>query len=235
MYLSAILLGLLGGLHCIGMCGPIAFMLPVDHNNSLKKAGQISLYHLGRLLSYAIIGIIFGTIGKSATIFGLQQKLSIIIGISMIIIILLPKKKLYQYSGGTFLFKSIGKLKSSIGKEFKKKSPDMFFTIGFLNGFLPCGVVYIAVLGAIATSNPLYGGIYMFLFGLGTTPLMTIIVYFKNLCKGQMRSKLLKIIPIFVIIIGILFVLRGLGLGIPYVSPKTPSLELATGRIECNP
>ena len=76
MIYSALLLGFLGSLHCIGMCGPIAFMLPVDHKNSSKKVAQVGLYHIGRIISYSIIGLIFGLLGKSLYIFGLQQQLS---------------------------------------------------------------------------------------------------------------------------------------------------------------
>ena len=98
MLWSALIFGLLGSLHCIGMCGPIAFMLPVDRSNSLKKILQISSYHLGRLLAYGTIGLLFGILGKSLYIFGLQQRLSIIIGILMIVIILIPARIFNKYN-----------------------------------------------------------------------------------------------------------------------------------------
>jgi sulfite exporter TauE/SafE len=85
MLISAFILGLLGSLHCVGMCGPIAFMLPVDRSNSFKKISQIGVYHFGRLLAYSLIGLAFGLVGKSLYIFGIQQQLSIGIGIIMIV------------------------------------------------------------------------------------------------------------------------------------------------------
>jgi uncharacterized protein len=91
MLISAFVLGLLGSFHCVGMCGPIAFMLPVDRTNTYKKVLQITIYHLGRLLAYSIIGFIFGLVGKSLNIFGLQQQLSIFIGVLMIVVILIPQ------------------------------------------------------------------------------------------------------------------------------------------------
>ena len=115
----------------------------------------------------------------------------------------------------------------------KKKSPDTFLTIGFLNGFLPCGLVYMALFGAIAMGNALQGGLYMMLFGLGTIPLMTTAIYFSGLLKGGIRQKVQKAIPVFVVVIGLLFILRGLGLGIPYVSPA-PITQFATSAIECH-
>jgi sulfite exporter TauE/SafE len=161
MLLSALILGLLGSLHCVGMCGPIAFMLPVDRSNSFKKVSQIGIYHIGRLLSYSIIGLVFGLVGKSLYIFGIQQQLSIAIGVLMIVVILLPHKTIGKYNLSKPLYKLISKVKTGLGKALKKKTADTFLTIGFLNGFLPCGLVYMAVFGAIASGSLLEGSLYM--------------------------------------------------------------------------
>jgi sulfite exporter TauE/SafE len=233
MLLSAIILGLIGSLHCIGMCGPIAFMLPVDRSNQLKKFTQIFIYHFGRLLAYGIIGLVFGLLGKGLYIFGLQQKLSIIIGILMIIVVLIPHNTFAKYNLSKPLYNIIAKVKNRLGQELKKKSPDTFLTIGFLNGFLPCGLVYMALFGAIAMGNTLQGSLYMILFGIGTIPLMTAAVYLSNLFKGSVRNKVQKLIPIFVVIMGVLFILRGMGLGIPYVSPK-PTRPLVSAEMDCH-
>jgi uncharacterized protein len=232
MLISAFVLGLLGSFHCIGMCGPIAFMLPVDRTNSLKKISQITLYHFGRLLSYSIIGLIFGLVGKGLYIFGFQQQLSIIIGVSMIIFVLIPQKVFYKYNFSKPIFRIISKVKSALGTALKKKTPDTFLTIGFLNGFLPCGLVYMAVFAAIASGNTIEGSLYMLFFGLGTIPLMTTAIYFSSILKGNMRQRIQKAIPIFVVVIGVLFILRGLGLGIPYISP-TPVHDMASSTMDC--
>jgi sulfite exporter TauE/SafE len=223
----------MGSLHCVGMCGPIAFMLPVDRTNNYKKFGQIFIYHFGRLLAYGIIGLIFGLLGKGLSIFGLQQKLSIAIGALMILVVLIPYKTFNKYNLSKPIYKIISKVKNQLGKELKKKSPDTFLTIGFLNGFLPCGLVYMALFASIAMGDALQGSLYMVLFGVGTLPLMTAAIYFSNLLKGGVRQKVQRAIPVFVVIIGILFILRGLGLGIPYVSPA-PVTELASSAIECH-
>ena len=225
MFLSAILFGLLGSFHCIAMCGPIAFMLPVDKNKPIKKFFQILSYHFGRLLTYSLIGLLFGFLGKGFYFFGFQQQLSILVGFLMIITILFPKI-LQKFGASKSISKLILRVKNKLGKELKKKGNDTFFTIGFLNGFLPCGLVYMAVFGALATSNAFAGSLYMFLFGLGTIPLMTAIVYLGGFAKGNFRRNLQKAIPVLVIFIGVLFILRGLGLGIPYVSPIEPILTL---------
>lgn len=223
----------MGSLHCVGMCGPIAFMLPVDRTNNYKKFGQIFIYHFGRLMAYGLIGLIFGLLGKGLSIFGIQQKLSIGIGIIMILIVLIPYKTFNKYNLSKPIYKIISKVKNQLGKELKKKSPDTFLTIGFLNGFLPCGLVYMALFGSIAMGDAFKGSLYMVLFGVGTLPLMTSAIYFSNLLKGGIRQKVQKAIPVFVVIIGVLFILRGLGLGIPYVSPA-PVTQLASSAIECH-
>lgn len=233
MLFSALILGLLGSLHCVGMCGPIAFMLPVDRSNSFKKVSQISLYHFGRLVAYSIIGLVFGIVGKSLYIFGIQQQLSIIIGVLMIVLVLLPHKTIGKYNFSKPLYRIISKVKSSLGKALKKKTADTFLTIGFLNGFLPCGLVYMAVFGSVATGSLLEGSLYMVLFGLGTIPLMTSAIYLGKFLNSTIKQRIQKAIPVFVVIIGLLFILRGLGLGIPYLSPA-PVVETAVSEIECH-
>ncbi|MAB50047.1 MAG: hypothetical protein CMC05_15610 [Flavobacteriaceae bacterium] len=233
MLYSAFILGLLGSLHCVGMCGPIAFMLPVDRSNSFKKVSQIGVYHIGRLLAYSLIGLVFGLLGKSLNLFGIQQQLSIAIGILMIVVVLIPYRTFAKYNLSKPLNKVISKVKSNLGQALKKKTPDTFLTIGFLNGFLPCGLVYMAVFGAIATGSLLQGSFYMILFGLGTVPLMTSAIYLGKFLNQTIKQRIQKAIPVFVVLIGVLFILRGLGLGIPYISPA-PVVEMATSAIDCH-
>ncbi|WP_347374961.1 sulfite exporter TauE/SafE family protein [Aequorivita sp. Q41] len=234
MLATALVFGLLGSFHCVGMCGPIAFLLPVDSNNHFKKMGQIFLYHFGRILAYSILGLVFGLVGKSLNLFGFQQQLSIIIGVLMVFVVLLPQKTFNKYNFSKPLYKIISKVKSALGKELKKKTPDTFLTIGFLNGFLPCGLVYMALFGAIASGKTLQGSLYMAVFGLGTLPLMTSAIYLGNFLNGQVRQRIRRAIPVFVVIIGCLFIVRGLGLGIPYISPK-PITETVDASYNCQP
>lgn len=221
MLVSALILGLLGSLHCVGMCGPIAFMLPVSRNQPVKQFFQITSYHLGRVLSYSIIGLLFGLLGKGFFLFGFQQQLSILVGVGMILFVLVPKigSKLHQMHSP--LQKVILRVKSALGKELKKQQNDTFFTLGFFNGLLPCGLVYMAVFGAIATGNAWKGSSYMALFGLGTIPLMTAVIYLKGIASAQLRKRVQNALPYVLVFMGILFVIRGLGLGIPYLSPAT--------------
>jgi uncharacterized protein len=224
MLLTAFIFGLISSFHCIGMCGPIAMMLPVDSHNQAKKVTQILTYHIGRLTAYATIGLIFGLLGRGLYLAGLQQKMSIFIGVAMIVIILIPEKVFAKYNFSKPVFKLISKIKATLGSQFKNKSYKSLFTIGLLNGFLPCGMVYVALFGAIAMQNEFYGVLYMILFGLGTVPMMSGVVYINSFLTIPVRNKIQKFIPFVAVIIGILFIFRGLGLGIPYVSPSDMSL-----------
>jgi sulfite exporter TauE/SafE len=224
MLYSAFLFGLISSFHCIGMCGPIAMMLPVERNNPAKKAIQISTYHLGRLAAYGSIGLLFGLLGKGLFLAGIQQQLSIFIGIAMILVILIPEKIFAQYNFSKPVYGWISKIKQNLGSHFKNKSFKSLFIIGLLNGFLPCGMVYVALFGAIAMQSAGFGVLYMLLFGLGTVPLMSLVVYINSFITVPIRNRIQKVIPYVGIVIGILFILRGLGLGIPYVSPSNMSL-----------
>ena len=224
MLFTAFIFGLISSFHCIGMCGPIAMMLPIDRNNQAKKVTQIITYHLGRLFAYSTIGFIFGMLGKGFLLAGMQQKMSIFIGIAMILIILIPEKVVANYNFSKPIFKVISKIKTTLGSQFKNKTYKSLFTIGLLNGFLPCGMVYVALFGAIAMQSPTLGVLYMILFGLGTVPLMSSVVYLNSFLTISIRNKIQKAIPYVGVFIGIVFILRGLGLGIPYISPSNMSL-----------
>lgn len=224
MLYTALFFGLISSFHCIGMCGPIAMMLPVDHKNPSKKALQILTYHLGRLTAYGSLGLVFGILGRGFYLAGLQQTISITVGILMILVVVIPEKIFAKYNFSRPIYQLISKVKTALGSQFKRKSADALFTIGFLNGLLPCGLVYAALFGAIAMQNVTLSVSYMLLYGLGTIPMMSAVVYVSNFLSFPIRNKLQKVIPIVSVIIGTLFILRGLGLDISYVSPSNMNL-----------
>jgi sulfite exporter TauE/SafE len=235
MLATAFILGLLGSLHCLAMCGPIVFMLPVDRSSNRKKFLQTSAYHFGRLFSYASLGLVFGLLGKGFSLFGWQQQLSVAIGVLMVLSVLLPVRTLNKYNFSRHLYTLTAKLKNALGASLKKKNTGTFLTIGALNGLLPCGLVYIAVFGAVATAGLAKGAAYMFLFGLGTVPMMTAGIYLSSVLKEKARAKAKKLVPVFVVVVGLFFILRGVGLGIPYISPKPAAAELvASPTVKCH-
>ena len=224
MLYSAFIFGLISSFHCIGMCGPIAMMLPVDRSNEAKKITQIITYHIGKLTAYGTLGLIFGLLGRSFYLAGMQQQLSIIVGILMILVAVIPERVFAKYNFSKPVYRVITKVKSSLGQQFKNKSYKSLFTIGLLNGFLPCGMVYVAIFGAIAMQSVSLGVLYMLLFGIGTIPMLTAVIYISNVLSFSFRGTLQKIIPVVAVVIGMLFIIRGLGLDIPYFSPSNMSL-----------
>lgn len=224
MLYTALLFGLISSFHCVGMCGPIAMMLPVDRNNEAKRIVQILVYHLGKLVAYASLGLLFGLMGKGFFLAGMQQQLSVIVGVLMIIIAIVPEKEFAKYNFSRPIYKIISTVKSSLGKQFKKQSFQSLFTIGLMNGYLPCGMVYVALFGALAMNKIHLGILYMVLFGIGTIPMLSLVVYVSNIITISFRKKIQQVIPYVAVFIGILFIIRGLGLNIPYLSPDTLDL-----------
>ncbi len=223
--LTALTLGLIGSFHCVGMCGPIAIALPLPKKNFSYKSLGVILYSLGRMITYGILGGIFGLLGKGIKMGGFQQVVSILMGVVMILSIVFPfifknRINLNTMFGG-YVYRFVGQFR----KLFQIRTFSSLLFIGLLNGLLPCGLVYIAIAGAINTNDIMLGVMYMVFFGLGTVPLLAAVSLIGNVISGKFRSSVNKIIPYVVIIIGILFILRGLALGIPYVSPKDKMLE----------
>ena len=222
---SALVLGIMGSFHCAGMCGPIAIALPLHGNSVGGKIFGGSLYNLGRTITYGIMGALFGLLGQGMALIGFQQKVSVIMGSLMIISALFPALFRNQYSLEKSWFSFVGKLKSTIGRMFSIRSYSSLFFIGMLNGLLPCGLVYMAIAGAIGTGNVGLGTLYMILFGLGTIPMLLGISLAGNLLSLTVRKRINKLIPVLVVVVGIFFILRGLSLGIPYLSPPKEKIE----------
>ncbi len=229
--ITAFTIGLLGSLHCIGMCGPIAFALPMKRDSYASVISGSFLYNTGRLFTYFIIGCLFGLLGKGFAIAGYQQTLSIVVGAGMILSILLPTVFKNKMNHLPVLSSSLSRVKSSLAKRLGRTSFMNLWMIGLLNGLLPCGLVYMGVAGSLATATPFEGGLFMLAFGAGTLPLMMTVAVLGNSISVTVRSKVRKAIPVFVIMIGCLFILRGLNLGIPYVSPQ---INTADAVIECH-
>jgi sulfite exporter TauE/SafE len=221
--LTAFLIGLAGSFHCIGMCGPIALALPVPKSNTVSFFTGRILYNFGRIISYSFMGLFFGFLGEKLIISGYQGTLSITLGILILVYFLLPLDVKKQFTQLNFIQWMINLLKTKLGLLLKQKKEISFLALGFLNGFLPCGFVYIGLAGAISTGNPFDGMMFMFLFGLGTFPLMFIVSILGKIISVKVRQNLSRLTPIFVIIFAFLFIIRGMNLGIPYISPKIDS------------
>ncbi len=224
---TAFILGLMGSLHCVGMCGPIALSLPLRGKTILQKIWGSALWSLGRVITYSLIGALFGAIGTGFKMLGYQQIISITIGILMIVSVFLPPLfKNHSFGELKFIFNPV---RRGMQRLFQERNNRALFLIGIFNGLLPCGLVYLAVAGAIGTADFLKSILYMALFGLGTFPLLLVISLLGNIVSLTVRKKINRIVPAVVVLIGILFILRGLSLGIPYLS--TPKEKLTPYKI----
>jgi sulfite exporter TauE/SafE len=226
--ITAFLLGLMGSLHCVGMCGPIALSLPLRGGSIFQKIWGSALWSLGRIITYSLIGALFGLIGAGFKLLGYQQIISIAVGILMVLSVILPS--LFQkYTSGKFI-SIFDPIRKGMQKLFKEKNNQALFLIGIFNGLLPCGLVYLAVAGAIGSAGFFSAIGYMALFGLGTLPLLLVLSLLGNFISQSVRKQINKVVPVVVILIGMIFILRGLSLGIPYLSPPkeklTPSMHL---------
>lgn len=217
--ITAFILGFVGSFHCIGMCGPIALTLPVQHLNGYKKLAGILLYNAGRISSYALLGIIFGWLGKQLYLGGLQQWLSIGIGSLLLLAVLFRFTGNRWLKGGHLPNVYVTKIKSALGNLLRQQRFSTLYAIGVLNGLLPCGLVYLGIAGAIATGEVIQGMLFMAAFGAGTLPAMMAVTWFSHLVSISIRNRIRSLIPAVVGVMGILLILRGLNLGIPYISP----------------
>lgn len=222
------LIGFLGSFHCVGMCGPIALALPIGKSSNLTLVISRVLYNLGRTVTYSLFGLIFGFFGKGIALAGLQRYASIALGVTILGYYLMPNKlkgklsetKPYQIAT-TYVKKAFSRLTQS-------GSPLSLFVFGVINGFLPCGFVYVALAGAITMGDPISGAIFMALFGFGTTPIMLATSLVGKFLSSSLKSKMNKLIPVFAILLAIIFILRGLNLGIPFLSPPEKKLNVPT-------
>jgi sulfite exporter TauE/SafE len=230
---TAFIIGFAGSLHCIGMCGPIAIALPLRDESKYRLLLGRVLYNTGRIFTYALLGMIFGFIGSGFFIGGYQQLLSIALGVLMLLTLFLPSKYASYITGAKLHEKMTAKIKGLWRKLMQKNSIGSMFLIGLLNGFLPCGLVYIAIAGSVSTGTALGGAFYMAVFGLGTFPVMLAMSLVGQILSFKLKLKLRKLLPVGVAVLAVLFILRGMSLGIPYISPKIEKQESGQTTVDC--
>jgi sulfite exporter TauE/SafE len=216
---AAFMMGLLGSMHCLGMCGPIAMALPVHTKNIWIKAMKYLLYNMGRVFTYAVLGFIAGIIGRGFVFAGLQQALSIAAGLLVIlsVITLYYPMQNSWFSRVTLPF--YRHVKSAFIHYFQHPNGFGLLALGLINGLLPCGMIYAALLAAIATGGAWQGTYFMIFFGLGTVPLMLAVSFAKNIMSFKMKHAFHKISPLVAVFIGLLLILRGLTIPIPHYIP----------------
>ncbi|GJM32873.1 MAG: membrane protein [Saprospiraceae bacterium] len=215
MLWTAFTIGLFGSLHCVGMCGPIALALPYQKQSRLYGVWKVLLYNLGRTTTYVFLGVLIGLLGEGLFLAGMQRWLSIGIGITLLVIALFSIPVESRLLQSPMIGRFFLSLKTSLGKLLNKDASSNFFKIGLLNGFLPCGLVYMAIVGALTMGSIQGGATYMLLFGLGTIPLMLGTALAGQMAGFRIRNQLKRLYPIFLIALAILFIFRGAQFDLP--------------------
>ena len=216
----AFFIGLFGSVHCIGMCGPLAFAVPSFRKYWWLTLADKFLYNSGRVITYSFLGLLIGFAGKQLWLYGLQQGVSLLSGLLIIMagISRLLKLRLAKNTLVTRLLAPVNRLLA-----YALQHQAGHLIVGLLNGFLPCGFVYIALVGAVNTTSPIAAAQYMFWFGAGTFPLMLLATIGAGFTGPALRRRINNAIPYLMVCLGFWFILRGLDLNIPYLSPSKQS------------
>lgn len=224
---AALTLGFVGSMHCIGMCGPLVLAIPSTARSRWKFIVERIIYHLGRVITYSVFGAVLGMAGKGLLI-NVQQDVSIILGVMILLTVALPlglKSRWERISPlrSVYLF-----VKNKFSVLLLKRGQLALFSLGMLNGLLPCGLVYTALVGATALADIRQSTIFMALFGLGTIPALVVVGISGKLIAQKYRLIFSKAVPLFSILLAIILILRGLNLGIPLLSPKVSHMNVQT-------
>lgn len=206
MIYSAFIIGFLGSFHCIGMCGPIALSLPLSpHSHVARWVGHF-IYQSGKISAYVVLGMMIGAMGEGITLLGMQKSYNMLLGLFLFLLgvgSLSGKFNLLFY-----LEQKMGYLKNRMGNFIHRNTNTALFSIGFLNGLLPCGLVYIAILGASSFGNLVNSVLYMFFFGLGVMPALVFVSVFGHFAGITLRNRLKKIYPLTSLALGIFLIFR---------------------------
>lgn len=224
--ITALIIGMGGSLHCISMCGPLMFANLFEREKPVMPIWNWVAYQAGRIGTYAAWGFVFGWAGSSIKWFGLQQNISIATGAGILLALLLLKifpgieRKVPQLA-------IFGALRSLFSNTIHSKTPSAKLMGGMLNGMLPCGLVYVAWAGAAASQNPLKGGVFMILFGLGTLPMLFALWLFGSRISIKTRALLNRWYPMVIGCMAMMLIIRGMNMGNFF----SPALKAGNGAV----
>lgn len=218
LFTTAVFLGLVSSFHCVGMCGPLALSLPLSSLPAGRRIPALMMYHAGRLSVYGALGAIFGVLGRHIYLAGFQQLFSIVLGAAILALAVL---RAWPSNGGRPALDGMIRqpLNKLIFRLWQSKDRHRYLILGMANGLLPCGMVYLAVAGALSFSRVWESVIFMIVFGTGTLPALLLLSGSSRLAGARTRVFIRKATPGLAALMGALLILRGLDLGIPFISP----------------
>lgn len=216
---TAFMLGLGGSLHCAGMCGPLLLALPSGQGGHAALLVRRLIYHAGRIFTYGVVGALFGWIGHAIGLAHVQRWVSLTAGVLVLASLLLWPARVSQ----GFVARPIGWLKVAFSRLISRPSHAAQFALGAINGLLPCGLVYVAAAAASASGGFTRGFLYMLVFGAGTLPMLLGLAFAGRALHCWIQPRLRLFVPVCMAVMAALLILRGLSLGIPYLSPDLSS------------
>ncbi len=231
--IAGLTLGATGSLHCVGMCGPLSLALPTQHMSAAGKIISLLLYQVGRVITYTMIGLLVGLVGRSIYFAGYQQLFSILLG-SLVLILAF----FYFFQRSSFRSPLLTRIYDPVQKLVTRamnnaNGPIGFLLMGMANGLLPCGMVYLALAAALSFGELSESVAFMAMFGTGTLPAMLLVAFAGRMINIELRKTFRKVVPVFVVLTGAVLILRGMNLGIPLLSPLLPGS--ASSAINCHP
>ena len=220
--IAGLSLGIISSAHCIGMCGPLSLALPITNFSPAKKWLALLAYNAGRIITYATMGLLFGLVGRKIYLAGFQQKFSIVLGVAVILLVI----QYYVFRRNNqpaFIINIYQPVQQWIFKLWSTPAKANYLLLGMANGLLPCAMVYIAIAGSLSTSNVSNAVVFMAMFGAGTLPAMMVFTYAGSFLKVSARNSIKKAMPFLFAAMAVLLILRGMNLGIPFISPVMES------------
>jgi len=200
------------------MCGPLVLALPVHHMRREKQAFAVVLYNAGRIITYSLIGLLLGLAGRRIYLAGFQQWFTISLGIVMLLAAFR-----YFYQRATvqpkWMWSFHGAINHLMIRFLQSKNVTGYLLLGVANGLLPCGMVYLAIAGALTAPTVANSVLFMALFGTGTLPAMLALGLFGLRISLPVRQRVKTAMPFVMAAMAVLLILRGLNLGIPFISP----------------
>lgn len=213
----AMTMGLFSSLHCVGMCGPLAMASPVLRGGMGSVIVSRLIYHAGRIAIYALIGLVVGITGETLRISGLHSHVSVLTGI--FVLGFFAARHLGLRYADQKVYSVFLRLKKPFQHLIRRRTPASLFLLGILNGLLPCVMVYLAAGTALVLGKTWTSLGFMVVFGLGTTPLLWLASEgFRNI-MGRLKINVDYVYSTLSLITGLLLILRGLHLGVPWLSP----------------
>lgn len=217
--IAGFIVGIGGSLHCAGMCGPLALALPAGQGGVRRYVAGRLLYNIGRTVTYVALGLIAGLAGRGIVLAGAQQAMTITIGAVLLLSLVIPRALKRLLPSFTLPERITAKVMELLSGLMRRSSVAALFLIGVLNGLLPCGFVYLGLAAAVTLGDAVRAMLFMAGFGIGTLPIMLAIAVAGKRIQEGVRRQLLRVVPVVTAVLAMLLIVRGLNLGIPYISP----------------